>query len=306
MMFGTSIHWTTFFYLLIDAIIVGFALTQWAKFKRASLNRYILLGILYVTYNATGGFLPTDHFPGPFILQYIITYGVAITTCIYLIFYLYKEFDIIILRVYWSIPNISILIGLVFICLFLVPYFITGSLDVARYYFTIPVALIGFYFLGVFHERISHFQKSNRFILRRNRLSVLSVSCVVLLPILTVIGDYQWLTFTIMNLAFFAITAIEIDRYLYFLENKNRLFEIFSFYRENKTKLQDTKLIYQSLTRREIEIAMSILSKQTYKQIADDFFIAERTVSKHASNIFKKTGVKNRTEFLKKFCQKKK
>ncbi|MDF4220874.1 LuxR C-terminal-related transcriptional regulator [Maribacter sp. M208] len=43
----------------------------------------------------------------------------------------------------------------------------------------------------------------------------------------------------------------------------------------------------------------------SYKNIAKDLFIAESTVSKHASNIFKKSGVKNRTEFLKRFRKKK-
>ncbi|WP_342667696.1 helix-turn-helix transcriptional regulator [Aquimarina latercula] len=49
---------------------------------------------------------------------------------------------------------------------------------------------------------------------------------------------------------------------------------------------------------------MSILSNLSYKNIAKDLFIAENTVSKHASNIFKKTGVKNRLEFLQRFRKK--
>ena len=46
---------------------------------------------------------------------------------------------------------------------------------------------------------------------------------------------------------------------------------------------------------------MSILEDKNYKQIAKDLFIEESTVTKHASNIFKKTEVKNRGEFLKAF-----
>ena len=37
-MFGTSIHWTTFFYLLIDTFLVLFALAQSLKLKRSGLN----------------------------------------------------------------------------------------------------------------------------------------------------------------------------------------------------------------------------------------------------------------------------
>jgi DNA-binding CsgD family transcriptional regulator len=134
---------------------------------------------------------------------------------------------------------------------------------------------------------------------------MISVGCVALLPICTAIGDYQWLTFSVMNSAFFAITAIEIDRYLYLIANNTRMYEVFAFQKKHRKGLLDCKIIYEDLTRREIEIALSILGNLSYKNIAKDLFIAESTVSKHASNIFKKTGVKNRREFLKRFRKKK-
>ena len=245
-MFGTSIHWTTFFYLLVDTFIVLFAFYQSKRLKRSGLKRYLYLGLLYIIYNFTGGFLPFGSFSGPFILQYIITYTVAITLCIYLIYYLYKEYDII-------------------------TYFITQSLFVARLLFTLPIAVVGFYFIWAFIERIKKHPASNSFTSRRNTLSIFSVSSIVLLPILTAIGDYQWLTFSVMNIAFYAVTTIEIERYLYFLENKGKMFEVFALYKANKNKLIDSKLIYQSLTRREIEISLSILSKKSYRKIGHSF-----------------------------------
>ena len=133
---------------------------------------------------------------------------------------------------------------------------------------------------------------------------MVSVASIALLPICTVIGDYQWITFTVMNLAFFAITAIEVDRYLYFLENNTRMYEVFALKKKQREESVERKIIYEDLTRREIEVALSILSNLSYKKIAVELFIAESTVSKHASNIFKKTGVKNRREFLKRFRKK--
>tara|TARA_R110000751_G_scaffold100545_2_gene194458 strand:+ start:363 stop:692 length:330 start_codon:yes stop_codon:yes gene_type:complete len=108
-----------------------------------------------------------------------------------------------------------------------------------------------------------------------------------------------------MNLAFYAITTIEVDRYLYFIENNNRMYEVFALKKKQKDEAIESKIFYEDLTRREIEIALSILSELSYRNIAKDLFIAESTVSKHASNIFKKTGVKNRCEFLKRFRKKK-
>ena len=304
-MFGTSIHWTTFFYLLIDIVIVLFTLYFSGKKTQSSFKRFLILGLLFVAYNATGGFLPTDNFPGPFILQYIITYSVAITLCVFIVYYLYKEYDIVVLKYNSSIRNLAIFTSVSYIILFLVPYFVTGSLDSARFLFTIPISVAAIIFLFIFYRRIYNPNNPNAFILRRNRLSIVSVSSIALLPICTVIGDYQWITFTVMNLAFYAITTIEVDRYLYFIENNNRMYEVFALKKKQKDEAIESKIFYEDLTRREIEIALSILSDLSYRNIAKDLFIAESTVSKHASNIFKKTGVKNRREFLKRFRKKK-
>jgi len=158
----------------------------------------------------------------------------------------------------------------------------------------------------MFYERISNPSNPNKYILRRNKLSMISVASIALLPVLTFIGDYQWLTFTVMNVAFYAISIIEIDRHLYFLENKTKMYEVFAMSKEKAIHSADTKIIYKNLTRREIEITLSILSNLSYKQIAKDLFIAESTVSKHASNIYKKTGVKNRRQFISRYRKKSK
>lgn len=300
-MFGTSIHWTTFFYLLIDSFILIFALIKSLNNRNTDINRYLLLAFLFVLYNLTGGFLPYDNFPGPFILQYIITYGVAIFMGVYLFYYIYKEYDISFLNFHLKISRIAIFGTLCFIFLFLLPYFITNTLNIGRILFTVPVASISLYFLWAFYHRISNPKNPNDYILRRNKLSLLGVTCMVLLPVLTVIGDYQWLTFSVVNISFFAMTAIEIDRYLYFLQNKGKMAQVYSYFGNLNSDDFNPNLITKGLTRREIEIAMAILDNRTYKEIGEDSFIAENTVSKHASNIFKKTNVKNRAEFINRF-----
>lgn len=305
-MFGTSIHWTTFFYLLLDTVIILFTLYYSTRKYSSGYKRFLYLGLLFITYNLTGGFLPVENFPGPFILQYIITYGVAIALCVYIVYYLYKEYDIVVLKYNSSIRNLAILASGSFIILFLVPYYYTYSLKFSRLLFTIPISILAFIFLGMFYERISNPNNPNEYILRRNKLSMISVASIALLPVLTFIGDYQWLTFTVMNVSFYAITIIEIDRHIYFLENKTKMYEVFAMSKEQAINSADAKIIYENLTRREIEITLSILENLTYKQIARDLFIAESTVSKHASNIYKKTGVKNKRQFINRYRKKSK
>ncbi|WP_299242998.1 helix-turn-helix transcriptional regulator [uncultured Aquimarina sp.] len=267
------------------------------------MRRYLILGLLFVIYNATGGLLPSKNFPSPLIVQYIITYCVAIVLCVFIIYYIYKEYDIVFIKFYFSIRNISILLITTFVTLFLLTFFITNSLSLARLFFTLPITLIGCYFLYLFYKELSKTRaQSSKLIHRRSILTFISISSVVLLPILTLIGDYQWLTFTIMNIAFYAITIIEVDRYLYFLEHKHKIYksEVIDFVESNKG-LPEPRLIFYALTPRELEIALSILDKKSYKKIAKTFCISEGTVSKHASNIFKKTGINSKREFLNKF-----
>jgi|SRR6185312_1612124 len=54
------------------------------------------------------------------------------------------------------------------------------------------------------------------------------------------------------------------------------------------------------LTIREKDIAKLICQGQKYKDISESLFIAERTVTKHAQNIFEKTQVSNKIELIKK------
>lgn len=169
-MFGTSIHWTTFFYLLLDSIIVLFTLYQTIRLKCASLRRYFYLGLLYVAYNFTGGFLPMKSFPGPMILQYIITYGTAISLCIYIVYYLYKEYDIEVLKYKYSIRNLTLLTTLCFATLYLTTYYLTDSLLYSRLLFNITISIAAIIFIIIFQRRIIALDIPNPFIARRNKL----------------------------------------------------------------------------------------------------------------------------------------
>ncbi len=63
-------------------------------------------------------------------------------------------------------------------------------------------------------------------------------------------------------------------------------------------QLFDASALLNKLSRREQEIAMKVISRSSYRQIGDELFISESTVRKHAQNIFRKLGVKNRSQLL--------
>ncbi len=65
------------------------------------------------------------------------------------------------------------------------------------------------------------------------------------------------------------------------------------------SKLEQNCRLYM-LTRRETEISRLIVKGNTYKNIANELFISEKTVTKHIQNIFGKAGVSNKVELINK------
>jgi DNA-binding NarL/FixJ family response regulator len=57
------------------------------------------------------------------------------------------------------------------------------------------------------------------------------------------------------------------------------------------------------LTPREIEISKLIVKGNTYKEIAGELYISEKTVTKHSQNIFGKAGVSSKVELINKLIQ---
>lgn len=69
---------------------------------------------------------------------------------------------------------------------------------------------------------------------------------------------------------------------------------------ENNIDIFEMNCNVYNLTSRERDIAKLICQGYKYKNIGETLFIAERTVTKHAQNIFEKTEVKNKIELINK------
>lgn len=73
---------------------------------------------------------------------------------------------------------------------------------------------------------------------------------------------------------------------------------------ENSTATYDSKFDQNirllNLTNREIEIAKLIVKGKTYREIATELFISEKTVTKHIQNMFEKADVSNKVGFINK------
>lgn len=287
--YASSMHWVVLFLCIVIGIIIIFQLFNIGLSKRQNIRskyRYLILAIIFLLYNILNGLLPDDDFPGPKIIQYVITYAISILMCIYLVWYLYKEFNIKTPTKFFRIKNLIIILSLCFALLFIIPYYYTGSLDFARSLFLIFPTVLSLIFIVYFFLVIKKKTKRDRYFKIQTNLGLSSIFSLVLLPALTYFGDFQPITHSIMTSSFFFVTIMEVNSYLYRLKNTYKLD-------------QDIANLY-GLTNRENEIVLQIIKGDSYKKIAENMFISYGTVRKHASNIFSKSDCSSRHELIEK------
>ena len=285
--YASSMHWVVLFLCIIIGFIIIFQLFNIGLGKRKnnqSKYRYLILAIIFLLYNILNGLLPNDNFPGPRIIQYVITYAISILMCIYLVWYLYKEFNIKTPTRFFRIKNLTIILSLCFALLFIIPYYYTGSLDFARSLFLIFPTVLSLIFIVYFFLVIKKKTKRERYFKIQTNLGLSSIFSLVMLPALTYFGDFQPITHSIMTSSFFFVTIMEVNSYLYRLKNTYKLD-------------QDIADLY-GLTNRENEIVLQIIKGYSYKKIAENMFISYGTVRKHASNIFSKCNCSSREELI--------
>lgn len=286
----SSMHWVVLFTCILISFTIIFQVIHIYSSKQKTNKeklRYLYLAILFLLYNVLNGLLPNTSLPGPIILQYVITYGISIFMCIYLIWYLYQEFNIITPNYFFQVQNLTVILSTSFLLLFIVPYLFSYSLNLSRSLFLILPILLSSIFFIYFLKIIRKEVKRQRYFKIQTYLGLCSILSIVLLPLLTFFGDFQPITQPAVSMGFFLVTIMEINSYIYRLKNTHTLkFNIGRQY---------------NFTNRENEIALQIIKKNSYDKIAENMFIASGTVRKHASNIFLKSNCTNRKDFIKKF-----
>ena len=290
--YSSSMHWIVLFMCIVISFIIIYQVLKILLNKKKTNKtsyRYLYLAILFLLYNVLNGLLPNTTLPGPLFLQYIATYSISIFMCIYLVWYLYKEFNVITPNPFFKIKNLSIILSLCFILLFIIPYYYTKSLHFSRSLFLISPIFLSITFLIYFFMTITKEVKRQRYFKIQTYLGLTSILSIILLPLLTYFGDFQPITQPLVTMSFFLVTTMEINSYLYRLKNTYIL-------KRNIGK-------EYNFTNRENEIAIQIIKGDSYKKISENMFISYGTVRKHASNIFIKSNVANKENFIKKLSR---
>ena len=314
---GTQMHFVTFAFVCIEIVIL-FYLIIYRLARRDDKESYlnIILIVLLLLYNLTGGLLPDPNMPGSLFLQNCIAYGTGFITPCYFPYFVYKGFDLEKMKFHaqrgvW--------------CFLVVPYFlfvgvfaISGELSQAQNILIIPVLYALWVLIAVY--KAIRFKYSGNLAIERAKeelaIIFLSLTPWVGLPFITYFNLSQSIEAITTNTGFLLLLALHINRNVQLIKAEHqRLIESEFHLRTWNERLQEevekrTKeiqrisieqriienCVYYQLTSREREIVRLICRGYTYRQIGEDLYIAERTVAKHMQNIFEKVKVSNRFE----------
>lgn len=307
--FGSEMHIVTFLIIIVQLIfLVNFTITSLKQRDSQSTNRFIWFTISLISYNFFSGIFPDSDIAIPLIAQYIVAYAVGLYTALYYVHYVYSEFDIGHLR-FFTLRNLMVVLISAFLFFFVIPLVLWRDISVAKYAFIfIPVAVaIAFLYKISIPLKNLYREKQgavNRFYRDRIATGYLALLSIVLMPIVVAAGDYQVVEQLTVNAGYFLL-AVALIRINIYQDIKKEQFLHRLGYTDNMEADKDIAILEffarLDFSKREVEVAHLILDGKSYREIGKYLFIAEKTVSKHASNIFKKSGIRNKTEFQAKF-----
>lgn len=265
---------------------------------------FLILVVLLVVYNLTGGLMPDPDIGFLSIrTQNIIAYGSGFMMASYFPYYFYRSFNLDRLR-FQAIYGVPIFLILPFLVFFALIYAIKGDLEFAiRYGLIVPF----FYSLYILWAILSAIREK----FRENELSVypcgkmeirtvyFAVFPWVFLSLFAYFHVPQWIEVLFTNIGFVVLTFLFMRRSgRYERMEKLRQLERDRLDEKQRADFEEIAGRYE-LTKREIQIADLLCRGMTYKQIGETLFISEKTVDVHVQNIFLKTGVNKKIDLQK-------
>jgi DNA-binding CsgD family transcriptional regulator len=317
---GTQMHFVTFGFICIEIVILFYLIIHWLA-RRDDQASYlnIILIILLILYNVTGGLLPDPNMPGSYFVQECIAYGTGFTTPCYFPYFVYKGFDLEKMRFH---ARRGVFYFLIVPYLLFVAVFAISDLEKAQNILIIPVLYALWVLFSLY--RAIRFKYHGDFNSRHSKEEItvlfLSLTPWLGLPFITYFNLCQPVEAITTNTGFLLLLALHLKRNVQQLKDEHqRLIESETHLRTWNERLQEevekrTKELermtkeqrilenceHYLLTNREKEIVRFICRGNSYKQIAENLYIAERTVAKHMQNIFEKVRVSNRVELCNK------
>lgn len=264
MFLGSKMHISTLFICLVELVFFFYQLIYYLS-RTSDKNRlyYLILLFLLIQYNIISDALPDKNFSLSIDVQVVLVYFTAIIMAMYLPFYFYKVFSLNKLRFYAYWGSLWFLF-LPFVLLFMIPYFMTGNLDLSIKLLTIAPFFYAISFFGamvkVIREKYKDRPKDGRY--KEEIIGAIAIWFWILLPIraffrheieafLTPYFDFEGrgtaLIIILTNIGLLVLTILFVrqnirqskSEYLELLESKRKLQEKNAELLESEKKLQE-------------------------------------------------------------------
>ncbi|MCD2424398.1 helix-turn-helix transcriptional regulator [Niabella pedocola] len=321
---GTEMHLITFGFICIELVMLSYlCLYRLARKDDKTVTLDLWLCFFLIIYNISGGLLPDPKLPGSFFVQECIAYATGFITPCYFPYYVLKCFNLKKMR-FHAYAGVFIFLVSSYVT-FVITLSISGNLDAANNVLIVPILYSIWVLVSVYKAVRYKYREafSTRDAKEELIVLMLCLSPWLCLPVITYFNHGQPVEAITTNTGFLLLLALHIKQTINRLrieydrlvvsesklkewnivlqqEVEKRTREIERLNREEKFRLNCAQ--YQ-LTNREKEIAFLVFIGESYKNVADKLFIAERTVAKHVQNIFYKIRVSNRVELCQKLTQ---
>ncbi len=301
-----EMHGLTAVFILLELMMLSVQLyfyLIWPADKRRLT--YLILLVLLIGYNLTGGFFPDpeiDWLSVP--LQNIIAYGSGFLMAVYFPYYFYISFDLDSLR-FHALYGTSIFLILPYVLFFVVLYPVLGNLEFAINSGLIipglysPVLLYAMF--AAIRLRFSDNEQQADAYTRLEMLAVYwAVSPWVFMSMFAYLQVDQWIEVLFTNIGFVVIAVLFLYQSGKYERNqRKRIMERDAM--DEKQREDFAKTCRDcGLSVREAEVALMLCQGMEYKAIGNSLHISARTVDTHAHRIYYKLEVKNKIELQQK------
>jgi len=299
LVFGTQIHIVTFIFIILEFCMFFFQIFYYLFRPQDKMRLwYLLLLFLFQFYNITGGLFPDPKIHIPIPLQEMIAYGSGFLMASFFPFYFYKAFDLKSLR-WHALYGVPLFLMLPYLIFFVVVYAINGELNVDIKYGMIAPFIYAIVLLWVMFKAIRKKYQADR---NKNQyLEEIAMYCAVTpwlsLAFFGLVEANQLIEVLCTNTGIVILSILFIFRSIRTARSEYELLLEYNTGGQRTNAIESNSLNY-GLTQREREVVLLVRQGYKYKEIADQLFISERTVTTHVQNVFKKTGASNKLDLF--------
>lgn len=300
LVWGTQIEVITAIFIGLEALMLLFQLAS-CFYWPGDKNRgwFLLLLLLMLLYNITGGLFPDNNIPIPISIQEMIAYGTGFLMASYFPFYFYKTFELKALR-WHALYGVPLFLALPYLIFFVIVYAVNGKLDMDIRIGMIVPFCYALVLLWVMFNTIRHKYREKQDI--KQYFEEIAMYCAVTpwasLAFFGLVEESQLIEVLCTNTGIVAISILFLTRSV-----NNAQLEYYKRQNEQATDMTSSEefianCLYFGLTRMEILVVQQVYKGKSNKEIAAQSNVSEETVKKHIQNALRKTTAKNRTELL--------